>query len=140
MRSLFQKAQDRVERKREQVEAVRNADPSKVTRIPNGRMNPLTLNSYEKGVQDGMEGAKRRAPGSMEQKEFASYARGYEAGERNRLRSSKPAPRSRFVVPERPIPSDEQIAAELARREAGDEARKERLRRTGILDALRLQA
>ena len=99
-------------------------------------MNPLTLNSYEKGVQDGMEGAKRKAPGSMEQREFASYARGYEAGERNRLRSSKPAPRSRFVVPQRPIPSDEQIAAELARREAGDEARKERLRRTGILQGL----
>ena len=136
MRSLFQKTQDRIQRREERIEAVRNADPNKVTRIPSGRMNPLTLNSYEKGVQDGIEGAKRKAPGSMEQREFASYARGYEAGERNRLRSSKPAPRSRFVVPQRPIPSDEQIAAELARREAGDEARKERLRRTGILQGL----
>jgi hypothetical protein len=138
MRSLFQKTQDRVERRQERIEAVRNADPSKVTRIPNGRMNPLTLNSYEKGVQDGMEGTLRKAPGSMEQKEFASYIRGYEAGERNRLKKSKPAPQNRYVVPQRPIPSEEEVAAELARREAGDEARKERLRRTGILDALRV--
>jgi hypothetical protein len=136
MPNLFQRTQDQVRRKQEQVNAIRNADPNKVTRIPNGRINPLELNDYEKGVIDGMEGVKRKVPGVMGQERFTAYARGYEAGERNRLKNAKAASKTRYVVPQRPIPSAEQVAAELAEREALDTARREARQRNGILQEL----
>ena len=138
MGNAFDRARERIATREASRAAIAQPDPAKVQRIPAGRYRPVAGTSpYEQGVLDGLQG---KTPGqdAGNGRQFGAYLDGLKAGNRARLAKSRreAQARSERVIPQRPIPTEAEVAAELAEREALDEARKARRRESGILQAL----
>jgi hypothetical protein len=138
MGNAFDRVKERVTNREASRIAAAEPDPAKVQRIPAGRYRPASGTSpYEQGVFDGLHG-KNPGQEAGEGRQFGAYLDGLKAGNRARMLKARQEQKasSERVIPQRQVPTEAEVAAELAEREALDEARKARRRESGILKAL----
>jgi hypothetical protein len=138
MGNAFDRQQQRINDQRAKREAAMTADLSTVRKLPTSRYQQPTLKlSYEQGVRDGVAGTNAIQRGADE-RQFGAYLDGIKAGSRARLsKVRREAAAAGRIIPQRPVPTKAEVAAELAERTAVDEARKARRRDSGILAELR---
>jgi len=131
MGRVFERAAQRAQRRQHSIDAMRNADPSKITRLGRGRQFQSPNQRYQQGIEDGMTGAmtgNERDP---------IYMGGYGKGRRIRFQQLAFQEGAKVKTRRSAPPSPEQVAAELAARSAADEQRKAERRASGLFDALK---
>jgi hypothetical protein len=144
MGNAFARLQSRInEREASRVAATSSADPTMVKRLPsNCYRGAKPEGIYEQGVLDGLHGKDPNQGAEQDKQLFGAYLDGVKAGNRVRLlqaRKKEEAQRER-AVPVRPIPTEAEVAMELADRETVDEARKLRRQNSGLIDELNASA
>jgi hypothetical protein len=137
MGKVFDRAKAKARQRKAIKQAMREADPAKVKRLPRGGTGYESVaKRYQRGVEDAMKGYMNGNPNDR------AYMDGYRQGRRAEYRSkhcNQGSERFEALMAERRAkqPTPEQVAAQLAAREQADDEARARRQQSGILDALR---